>query len=421
MNGQAHINIMVGAVDALPQAMRQKLEPVRGLLQTVGNYPDFFDDPARPAQEKARIDPEWERFCRFPASMDGPCLHRWPHPKTRQDLWRPMITYWMQQAIDCVRQDDLEGFIKFMGCLSHMEGDITQPAHLMDLALLEELVPAPAAMKGFHYHTDLEAVTGECGTLRAPRLLGTDVEEAGWRLGAIHLEDMAQCRRYIVPILQALFSGDEAEAVRLSEPPVTRAAQNTADLLYTALCLAGGKVSDAERRALAAVDLRHWRPDAEAHDSVYGGAILDGNRSTPPSGAPIIPAQLRDAQGQVRSARGLGMLPHSGMNGPREAWLRYSLPRGTFARFESVCGMHAGLTREGAVEFIVELDDRPVFHSGRRTGTDPALPVSIALKEAGQLTIKVVDANDEKTFWNNHAFWGEPRLVKDTLAPETSE
>jgi hypothetical protein len=413
MNATAHGDIMTGAFDSLPARWRQPLEPLRPLLNQVANYPDYFDDPTRPESDKARIDPQWMRFCCFPPAMDGGNLHAWPHPNSQQDCWRPITRHWMGQAIDCWRQGDGAGFIKFIGCLSHMEGDLTQPVHLIDQKLLSELLPIPAQWGNFHYHTSVEAVTGDCGELRPPRLLGTGVDESAWRLAAIHLQDMADCRGRIVPIVQALFAGDEVEAQRQAGPPVTLAAQNTADILYTVLQLASGQISDAERQALAAVDLRDRKPDAEFHDLVYGDAIRDGNRSTPPSGAPIVPAELRLANGQVQRVKGLGMLPHSGMNGPHHCWMRFSLPAGVFNHFEAVVGMHAGLVREGAVEFVVELDGQPAFRSKRRTAQDSAMAVSVAVGKATQLTLKVEDANDGKTFWNNHALWGQPRLVKD--------
>jgi hypothetical protein len=403
---------MIGAFDALPQAQRTSLKEVRSLLPAVGNYPDIFDNPTVSDEDKAKIDPDWKRFCSFPKGMDGINLHSWPHPNTDQAKCRPIAIHWLTQAIDAYRRGDIASFIKFIGCLSHWFGDLTQSAHLMDSELLAQLVPAPPSMCTFHYHTDLEAVTGQCDKLRPPQLLGLSVEEVAWRQAAINTEAMRECRRYIIPLLQAIFSGQKEEAERRAEPPVTRAAQLTADIMYTASRLARGDISEKEAQRFGTVDLRLWKADAEMHDLVYGGAILDGNRNTPPAGAPIVGGNLLFSNGTVQAVRGLGVLPHSGMNGPRACWMRYSLPVGIFSKFEAVVGMNAELTREGAADFVVLLDGREVFRSGRRTAKDPAIPVSIKLDGSTELTLKVEDANDRKTFWNNHAYWGEPRLVK---------
>jgi len=412
MNKQAHANIMVGAFEALPKGSHAKLELTKPLLPSVGNYPDLFDNPTISDEEKSKIDPTWKRFCVFPTGMDAVNLHSWPHPIAEQAKSRPISQHWLTQAIEASRQGDHEAFIKFIGCLSHWFGDLTQSAHIVDSQLLAELMPAPPAMAGFHYHTDLEAVTGACGSLHEPQLLGLNVEEVSWRQAAINTEAMRKCRRYIIPLLQAIFDGKKAEAEQRAEPPVTKAAQLTLDIMYTALRLAAEDLAPAERQAFAMVDLRLWKADSEMHDLVYGGAILDGNRSTPPAGAPVVAGKLLFPNGERRALPGLGVLPHSGMNGPRNCWMRYNLPVGVFSRFEAVIGMNAELTHEGAADFIVLIDGREVFRSGRRTVKDPATPISIKLDGADELTLKVEDVNDAKTFWNNHAYWGEPKLVK---------
>jgi hypothetical protein len=412
MNKQAHANIMVGAFEALPSELRAPLESVKALLPIVGNYPDIFDNPTVSDEEKKKIDRDWKRFCVFPKTMEAVNLHSWPHPITEQAKSRPISRHWLTRAIEASRNGDPEAFIKFIGCLSHWFGDLTQSAHIVDSQLLAELMPPPPAMSGFHYHTDLEAVTGECGSLHPPRLLGLGIEEVAWRQAAINTEAIRECRRYIIPLLQAIFDGNKAKAERCAEPPVTKAAQLTLDIMYTALRLAAEDISTAERQAFAAVDLRLWKADSEVHDLVYGGAILDSNRATPPAGAPIVAGKLLFPNGEKRVVRGLGVLPHSGMNGPRSCWMRYNLPVGVFSRFEAMIGMNAELTREGAADFVVLLDGREVFRSGPRTIKDPATPVSIKLDLTKELTLKVDDVNAGKTFWNNHAYWGEPKLVK---------
>jgi hypothetical protein len=412
MNKQAHANIMEGAFEALPIALRVRLESVRPLLSTVGNYPDIFDNPTLPDFEKDTLDPDWKRFCVFPQGMGAVNLHSWPYPISEQMRSRPISYHWLTQAIPAYRQGDHESFIKFIGCLSHWFGDLTQSAHIVDSQLLAELMPAPPSMSTFHYHTDLEAVTGACGPLRPPRLLGLTMAEISWRQASVNTEAIRECRRYVIPLLQAIFAGDKLQAENQAEPPVTKAAQMTLDIMYTALRLASDDISDEEKQAFSTVDLRLWKADGEMHDLVYGGAILDGNRSTPPAGAPVIGGKLLFDDGKVREVHGLGVLPHSGMNGPRVCWMRYTLPVDVFSKFEALVGMNAELTRDGAADFVVLLDGCEAFRSGKLTVKDPAIPVSIKLNGAAELTLKVEDVNGGKTFWNNHAYWGKPNLVK---------
>lgn len=412
MNKQAHANIMIGAFEALPITFRASLEKVRSFLPTVGNYPDLFDNPTLPDLEKDKLDPDWKHFCVFPADMGAINLHSWPYPISEQMQSRPISSHWLAQAVHANRKKDYTSFIKFIGCLSHWFGDLTQSAHIVNSQLLAELMPVPPSLPTFHYHTDIEAVTGNCAPLLRPHLLGLTVEEISWRQAAINAEAIRECRRYVIPLLQAIFAGNKLQAEKLAEPPVTKAAQMTLDVMYTALRLASGDFSDEEKHAFGTVDLRLWKPDDEMHDLVYGGAILDGNRSTPPAGAPVVLGKLLFPDANVRAVPGLGVLPHSGMNGPRVCWLRYTLPVGVFSKFEALIGMNVELTRDGAAKFVVLLDGREVFGSGKLTVKDTVIPVSIKLNGASELTLKVEDANDGKTFWNNHAYWGDPKLMK---------
>lgn len=413
MNFDAHNNIFRGAFEALPADMKQNLESYRPLLEIAGNYPDIFDDGEKPDSKKNQVDPDWKRFTSFPASLGGPNFHRLPWPLTgEQGKWRALTRHWLGNAVEALRSGDREGFMKFMGCLSHWFGDITQSAHLMDLALLKELLPPPDSMKDFHYHTDLEAVTGECAKLRPPKLLGESLEEVAWNMARANAEAIHESRRTIIPLLQAIFAGKKSEAALLAGPPVTKAAELTMDVLYTGIRLAEGSASPEEKKTLSSADLRLIKPEAEFHDSVYGGALLDQSRETPPWNGKNIPAELVLDDGKIKPVRGLGMLPHSGMYAAREAWMKFSLPSGVFKHFESWIGMHAVIGKEGAASFSVSLDGKEVFRSGRKNGIGSAERVKLPLGNASELTIKVEDANDGKSFWNNHVIWGEPKLVK---------
>lgn len=414
MNEVAHNRIMAAAVAALPERMRVALDPVADLIGIVGNYPDIFDNPTRTDAERDADDPNWRRFTRFPPELGGTTIHFWPATIFEQQKHRPMLHYLLSHAVEAFRAGELDAGTKFIGCLSHYIGDVCQPIHTVDEQLIAELLPRPASMPDFHYHADVEAVTGVCGALQEPVLLGLSIDEAVWRLGNWNLASIIACRPYVVPTIQALFAGDLVEAERLAGPPLTRSAQGTADIFYTALVLAeDGAGSTLEREALSTVDLRHWRPDAEEHASAYGGAIVDGGRATPPAGAPIQPASLL-IDGKPANVRGLGVLPTNGAVEPKGCWMRFSLPVGVFERFVTLAGMDPELTDDGAVEFIVELDGSEVFRSGRRTGRDEAIPISVPLNSAGEIRLRVEEATSGRTYFDNHVVWGEPRLVKRT-------
>ncbi|MBN8217436.1 MAG: NPCBM/NEW2 domain-containing protein [Spirochaetes bacterium] len=413
MNAEAHFNIYRGAWAAMPEALRQKVPLTDLLLHRAANYPDHFDDPTKDEATKAAIDPDWRRFTEFPEGFDGPRLHFWPHPPDQQSRWQPITRHWLGRAVDCFRAGDTASFVKYLGCLSHWAGDVTQSSHLMDLELLRELMPPPDGRRDFHYHTDLEAVTGECLPFPAPAFLGGDAEECAWRVSLNHARAMKECRRHIIPTLRAIFLGDEITARAEASRPVTRAAQLSADLILSAWKIAEGAFTAEERARLGRVDLASLPPEAEFHDLVYGGPIAGGNRAVPPNNGPLVAAKLREASGGFSSPPGFGMLPHSGMSGARSAWMRFSLPTGVFRRFTARVGMHAELAVAGAGIFSVILDDREAFRSPRLTGADDAVPVVLDLGGASSLTLVVEDGNEGRSFWKNHGYWAEPELRKD--------
>ena len=152
-------------------------------------------------------------------------------------------------------------------------------------------------------------------------------------------------------------------------------------------------------------------PLEEFHDLVYGGAVPDGNRDVPPNNAPVIPGQLR-ISGHIETLPGLGMLPHSGMNGERCCYMTWILPQNVFQRFTAFAGMHATLAVGGAAEFRVLLDGECVWSSGRMTAEMDASAVSVELGSASSITLKVLDANNGSSFWRNHAYWGKPELSR---------
>ena len=411
MNGRSHPKIMIGAYLSLPEEMRRTLNLPLDLVGNVGNYPDYFDDPTRPAEQKRQIDPEWEKYTVYPDELEARMLHFFPAPPS--DQWKRIgvYTYLLKRMTGAFREKNYSDFIKFAGCLSHAMGDATQPAHIgpdTRNVFLSQMLPVPDRpyLKDFHYHTSVESVDGDCGPLPPPRLLGASEAEAAWKTASDAQNAVAYCRRFLIPTIQALFDNDLKKAESLAAEPVTMAAELTANLLYSAIRIARGETGE-----LPSVDLRHLLPVEEFHDLVYGSAVLDGNRKVPPNNVPVTPGQLR-INGRPETLPGLGMLPHSGMNGERSCYMTWILPRNVFRRFTALAGMHAVLAVGGAAEFRVLLDGSPVWSSGRMTVEDEAVPVIVELGSASTITLKVLDANNGSSFWQNHAYWGRPELLR---------
>lgn len=413
MHEPAHANIMIGAYEALPEKYRKMLNADQALLYDAGNYPDYFDDPTRQEEKKNAIDTEWRKYCEYPPSLPAKFMHFWPTSLFDQNARRPLYEYLLGQMLHSLKSGDNASFIKFAGCLSHAMGDSTQPAHIgpdTNCTWLGQLMPKPDSPEfaNFHYHSSTEAVIGKCGTLKPPRLMGGSIAETAWILAGQVNEAIIYCRRFIVPSIQALFAKDLQTAEALAVEPVTIAAQLTSDAMFTILEIHSGTVDTS---APSSVDLRLRKADAEFHDLVYGGAILDGNKDVPPCNVPATPGQLRLSDG-VKNVKGLGVLPHSGMNGPRECSMTWKIPAGVFRHFSAQAGLHAQLAVNGAVSFHVLLDGKEVWTSGRMTIDDMAQIINLELGNHQEITLKVVDANNGTSFWKNHAFWADPQLIK---------
>lgn len=411
MNFTSHANIMLSAYRILPENIRNIISQPEELLKTAGNYPDLFDDPTAPEEKKNKIDPDWKKYIVFPENFPAERLHFLPFPQADQLSRIQIYEYYFMRMIESLKKGNHADFIKFSGCLSHAMGDCTQPAHIgpdSNNVMMSQLLPVPDKpyLKDFHYHTTVEAVVGECAPLKTPVSLGLSPAEAGWKLSCEAQKAAIYCRRFLIPTIQAIFENDTAKAESFAVEPVTIAAQLTANAMFTAYNIAFELPME-----LPPEDLRILPPKEEFHDLVYGSAVLDGNKKVPPNNVPVTPGKLRIG-GSVVSLPGLGMLPHSGMYDDRMCFMKWTLPENVFKTFRAKVGLHAEIGT-GAVEFQVLLDDKLAWSSGRMTNDMEAKECNVSIGNASFLTLKVADANNGTSFWNNHAYWGKPQLFRD--------
>ena len=80
---------------------------------------------------------------------------------------------------------------------------------------------------------------------------------------------------------------------------------------------------------------------------------------------------------------------------------------GRYERFEAQVGLQTG--QKGSVIFQVWVNDKQVYDSGLMRENDPAKSVSIDLKGANEMTLKVTDGGDGITC--DAANWGDAKLI----------
>ena len=383
-------------------------------------YPDLFENPSQTEEKKNKIDTDWKKYILYPDHMKARTMHSWGGEPDDQYERIPLMEHLLDNMLNEYKSGKIVEFMKFAGCLSHLFGDTTQPAHISpdsNLKFLSEMLPCPSLPEfaNFHYHTSIEAVTGKCAPLHKPELLGTSVSEVAWVLAKHCQKAVIYCRRFIVPIIEALFDNDLTAAEDASTEPVTIAAQLTADSIYSIMRIADKSYSPKEYDSVNKIDLRLFDADESFHDLVYSGPILDGNKDVPPYTVPITPAKLKFFDG-TKKVKGLGVLPHSGMSGLRECWMTWFLPKDVFMRFSAFVGLHTDLAVGGSASFHVLLNGKEVWSSGRMQKDDFAKKIDIDISKAKSLTLKVCDGNEGKSFWKNHCIWANPVILKSDFS-----
>jgi len=104
-----------------------------------------------------------------------------------------------------------------------------------------------------------------------------------------------------------------------------------------------------------------------------------------------------------------------GTHGPGQMALNL---HGKSFHFDAVVGIDAETGGRGSVVFQVIVDNRKVFDSGLLTGAMSGVPVSLDLRGAQLLTLKVTDGGDGFDF--DHADWADARITcADDSAPAT--
>jgi hypothetical protein len=89
--------------------------------------------------------------------------------------------------------------------------------------------------------------------------------------------------------------------------------------------------------------------------------------------------------------------------------LTFLLPKGVYARFTVLAGLHPELGAKGRVEFTITGDGKPLA-SITLNGTDPAKLLECDISNVSQLALSLTSRGlDPKS---NYAIWAEPTLMK---------
>lgn len=425
-----HDSIALAAMDVLPEAIRQVVAPYREDLKKAAWYPDSFADRTMPASEKHKIDPDADRFI-YPDPPDTDTQHRLEklsaqEAQTGVTAWRQvyLTEHYLRAAVAAAKAGDIRAAVKFCGVYSHTIADTAEPIHAINPDIIDLVVPPPPKHVAMELHANVE---GLCAPVEIagyqPQLLGATVEQAimGAIAGLVQAKQAGAAQT--VPIVQALYTDNRAEATRLSSLAQSASARATADFLYTVLVLANLKTTGGTP-VLRSLDLRLYPYAGCCVDMLYRYRPMVDLSLIPYSGGKSHPLSLRTASGGIERVHGLGVAPYLGPpytpDHHRETTIDYLLVPGAFRAFHARVGANP-LFEKGIVTMVFRVlaDGREIFRSRDLSPRDAAVDVSADISGANWLTLSM-HFSSNPTFedvmrlsaisWANHGVWAKPRL-----------
>lgn len=397
--GEPHLAITRAAIEVLPAWQKERLgEEAKPLGESYCLIPDnVFTDRqnARFAVMESRPTETYLLNLHLPALQ----------PENLATL-----RYFMGKAVEALRADQVGPAARFMGTVCHQIEDYGSPAHTIPgdnmFTLLRQFLPASEAMRDQLMHGPIENGTFAVSIEGyRPRLLGTTVDEASWRLLHRMHEAILNARSTTIPILQALDAGKPDAVIAAQMRAAVFDAQVTADALHTILCLGAQRFEETaplERVAIGAF----WPLEAENlyfPQKQFSGAPNWGHARSGvilAEGKRAMPLKLRTAAGEKTFADGI-----SGVMGKS---LTFLLPRGVYARFTVLAGLHPELGEKGKVEFTISGEGK-VLASAIVSGTEPARALECDIADVTELQLTLASKAEPK---GAYAIWADPVLVK---------
>lgn len=400
--GQPHHAITRAAVEVLPLWQRELLgEEGTALAERYCMIPDqVFTDKAN--AKFAQMD-----------SAPGEVYLKILHLPTQQPEYLEVMRYFLERSVTALREGNVGNAARYLGTICHQVEDYGSPSHTIPgdnmFTLLQQFLPPSEVMKDQLMHGPIE--NGDFSVSiqgYQPRLLGTSVHEASWRLMHRVHEAILNARSTTIPILQALYREDKEAVVQHQLRAATMDAQVVADALYTVLCLGQKRFADEEQAALQEVKIGDfypleaaslYYPQAEFFSAPHWGHARSGVILA--EGKRALPLRLKLDNGEREFANGIS----AGMGKA----LTFLLPQDVYTRFRVMAGLHPELGAKGRVEFTISGDGQ-VLQSAVLDGAEPARLLECEVLGVKRLQLMLTSRGiDAKSAY---AIWAEPALLK---------
>lgn len=331
------------------------------------------------------------------------------------------LRYFFGKAVSSFRDNNIKDAARYMGTVCHQIEDYGSPSHTMPgdnmFTLLQQFLPPSEGMRDVLLHGPVES-----GTLNLtltgykPRLLGTDVNEAAWRLMHRIHEGIINARSTTIPIIQALYASDSNTVQEHQLKAAKFDAEIVADAVYTMVCIGGKTVEElnASREGMAlqrvavgaffpleATSL--YYPQSQFFSSPHWGHARSGVVLA--EGKHAMPLKLKVASDGATVEREYP----NGISAGMGKTLTFLLPKGVYARFRVLAGLHPELGVQGSVQFSV-LGDARELASVTVGGTETAQALECDVHEVSELQLSLKSKGGEPK--GNYAIWADPVLQK---------
>jgi hypothetical protein len=331
------------------------------------------------------------------------------------------LHYFFEKAVSAVLSQNIKDAARYMGTVCHQIEDYGSPSHTMPgdnmFTLLQQFLPPTDAMRDTLLHSPVES--GELSVSipgYKPRLLGTSVREASWKLMHRIHEGIINARSTTIPIIQALYAQDPktVESQQLKAAKVDT--EIVADALYTILSL--GKKSSSELATSDEGAVLKTTPVGSFYPLEAASLYYPQTQffSAPHWGHPrsgVVLAEGKRAMPlKLKIATNTNMIEKEFTNGISAGMgrsLTFLLPPEVFSRFTVFAGLHPELGSEGKVEFSVSAHGKTLA-SATVGGNEPACALECDLNGVTELQLTLTSGGAAPK--SNYAIWGEPLLWK---------
>jgi len=422
MNQEVHKYIVKKSFDLLPDEIKKKWKDGKIFMLETCMYPDIYADRSSLGNKKdilKYIEPH-------------PPKTKWYKDLIKKIEKKPVVnisdvvaeksiyifSHYLKKTICALKKENYKEAGKFAGVFSHVIGDLAQPIHLLNPAIIDLIIKVPEKYISFELHSGIEGISGFPEIKNySPEILGSSVAQAIMGLYK-KIKIMSEEARYTtIPIVEAIYSGNRKRAKEITKMSVEYAIKVFADFLFTCWML-----SKNEKINSLPLDLTEYPYISSEIDMLYRYKPLKNISLIPYSGGKYYPLSLREKNRKIVKVEGFGVIPYLGPKKTpmkeikeREAKIEFFIWPGSYSFFKVKAGLNP-LFKEskGKVIFRIFAEDELIFKTSPISPKNSCVEIKINLPEKihfltlSMLTVKEPPAPLSKT--HPHGVWAYPTL-----------